>query len=229
MTSVTEIQLGSIFEDPILVQLDDLSRHGQISTSCTRQIVGDNFSLSDHDLSVDDTKTKFKTVDLTYIENDLDEFHKDALVQQALNKGVDLKKYYIDLEKDLKDAETDCVAQYVENSDKVNGLHKNIQDCDGLLSKMEDMLLAFQRDLGDISEEIKHLQNNSNSMSIRLKNLKAVENKLKFFIDNSCLSPEDADAITGKVIPSFLHSSHIIFVVITILTPLCMYTIYYRQ
>ena len=91
------------------------------------------------------------------------------------------------------------------------------------------MLLAFQRDLGDISEEIKHLQNNSNSMSIRLKNLKAVENKLKFFIDNSCLSPEDADAITGKVIPSFLHSSHIIFVVITILTPLCMYTIYYRQ
>ena len=109
MTSVTEIQLGSIFEDPILVQLDDLSRHGQISTSCTRQIVRDNFSLSDHDLSVDDTKTKFKTVDLTYIENDLDEFHKDALVQQALNKGVDLKKYYIDLEKDLKDEYNDDI------------------------------------------------------------------------------------------------------------------------
>lgn len=33
-----------------------------------------------------------------------------------------------------------------------------IQGCDAILARMQEMLLGFQADLGGISDEIKHLQ-----------------------------------------------------------------------
>jgi hypothetical protein len=50
-------------------------------------------------------------------------------------------------------------------------------------------------DLGGISEEIRYLQDASLSMSIRLKNRKAAEEKLHTFIANATLSPDLADKI----------------------------------
>lgn len=37
---------------------------------------------------------------------------------------------------------------------------QQIQGCDAILARMQEMLLGFQADLGGISDEIKHLQVN---------------------------------------------------------------------
>lgn len=38
-----------------------------------------------------------------------------------------------------------------------------IQGCDAILARMQEMLLGFQADLGGISDEIKHLQVQKNT------------------------------------------------------------------
>ena len=42
-------------------------------------------------------------IDFEEIEADLERFQEDETVQQALHRGVDLKKYGRELEKDLKE------------------------------------------------------------------------------------------------------------------------------
>jgi hypothetical protein len=55
---------------------------------------------------------------------------------------------------------------------------------DSILAGMEQMLGRFQGDLGNISTEIRSLQEQSQSMSIKLKNRKAAEQKLGAFLAN---------------------------------------------
>ena len=99
------------------------------------------------------------------------------------------------------------MVQYVENSQQVTDLHKQMQECDAVLARMQEMLLGFQADLGGISEEIRHLQDESLSMSIRLKNRRAAEDRLHKFIDNSSISPDLAsNIVTTSVNETFLDS-----------------------
>ena len=62
-----------------------------------------------------------------------------------------------------------------------------ISSCDAILATMEDMLGKFQSDLGNISSEIRALQEQSQSMSVRLRNRKAAESRLGTFLDNLAL------------------------------------------
>ena len=146
-------------------------------------------------------------IDFEGLSDDLLQFQEDEMVQQALQRGVDLKRYGAELEKELKAAEAESVGQYVENSPQVVDLHKQMLECDAVLARMQDMLLGFQADLGGISEEIKHLQDESLSMSIRLKNRKAAEERLRNFIDNSSISPDMAANIASpSVNDAFLEA-----------------------
>ena len=114
--------------------------------------------------------TQSDEINFDEIGEDLLAFEEDDMVHQALHRGVDLRKYGAELEKELRLAEMESVSQYVENNQQVVDLHKQMQDCDAVLARMQEMLLGFQADLGGISEEIKHLQDESLSMSIRLRN-----------------------------------------------------------
>ena len=114
--------------------------------------------------------TQSDEINFDEIGEDLLAFEEDDMVHQALHRGVDLRKYGAELEKELKIAEMESVSQYVENNQQVVDLHKQMQECDAVLARMQEMLLGFQADLGGISEEIKHLQDESLSMSIRLRN-----------------------------------------------------------
>ena len=160
-------------------------------------IVPPEFAVSPRRSSM---STSSEDIDLDGLEDDLLEFHKDEMVSQALKRGVDLKKYSMELEKDLKAAETDCVGQYVTNSGEVTNLHKQIQECDAVLARMQDMLIGFQCDLSGISEEIKHLQTESVHMNVRLKNKRAIEGKLKAFVNNATIPPEMTDCITSPTV-----------------------------
>ena len=104
-------------------------------------------------------------------------------------------------------AETNSVAQYVENNQLVMDLHKQMQECDAVLARMQEMLLGFQADLGGISEEIKHLQDESLSMSIRLKNRRSAEDKVHRFLENSSINAVMTEHIVSPdVNEAFLSS-----------------------
>eukprot|EP01038_Epipyxis_sp_PR26KG_P011064 gene11064-14850_t len=147
------------------------------------------------------SSSSFNYLDINFgeIDEDLASFQEDEMVQQALQRGVDLKKYGRELERDLRIVETQSVIQYVENSPQVIDLHNQMQECDSVLARMEEMLHGFQADLGEISEEIKHLQDDSLSMSIRLKNRRAAEEKLHKFLENSTILPSMASNIMSPV------------------------------
>ncbi len=147
-----------------------------------------------------DSSSSDNFMDLDGIGEDLEAFQEDEMVQAALHRGVDLKKYGLELEVELKDAEMDSVNQYMINSPRVIDLHKQMQDCDSVLARMQEMLLGFQADLGGISEEIRYLQDESLSMSIRLKNRREVESKLRYFLENCALSADHAEAILNNLV-----------------------------
>jgi len=61
-------------------------------------------------------------------------------------------------------------------------LHCQIQACDAILQTMEQMLNEFQGDLGNVSSEIQTLQDQSLSMSLKLKNRKLIQAPLGEFV-----------------------------------------------
>lgn len=170
------------------------------------------------------------------IDEDLAAFQEDEMVQQALHRGVDLRKYGSELEADLRkvhstppypilsypsggyltysfsfllsssvlclmvQVELESVSLYVEHGQKVVALHEQMEECDRVLGRMEEMLHGFQADLGEISSEIKHLQDDSLSMNIKLKNRRAVEDKLHDFLDNAQLPAQVAAVIASPYI-----------------------------
>jgi hypothetical protein len=65
-----------------------------------------------------------------------------------------------------------------------------MSQCDGILEHMEQLLGRFQSDLGKVSDEIRALQVQSQAMSTRLRNRRAIENKLGAFVEAMAV-PED--------------------------------------
>lgn len=73
-----------------------------------------------------------------------------------------------------------------------------IQQCDGILGNMEGMLSTFQSDLGKVSEEIRQLQVQSQTMGTKLKNRRAAESQLGTFIEQLTISEELVTSILDQ-------------------------------
>ncbi len=73
-----------------------------------------------------------------------------------------------------------------------------IESCDGILASMEEMLGKFQGDLGNISTEIRSLQEQSQNMSVKLKNRKAAEQKLGTFLDSLAITAPLVEGIVQR-------------------------------
>ncbi|CAN7983927.1 unnamed protein product [Ixodes pacificus] len=121
----------------------------------------------------------FDEVDVHIQENLEDEF-----IKEALQSGMDLRQYSLQVEKDLKEVENASIQDYIEESVNIASLHNQIAACDEILERMENMLKTFQEDLGSISHEILTLQQQSVSMNVRLKNRQAVRGELSQFVDD---------------------------------------------
>lgn len=55
---------------------------------------------------------------------------------------------------------------------------------------MEEMLQSFQDNLGNISEAIQSLQDQSFSMNIKLKNRKAADKEISEFVNEVSIDPK---------------------------------------
>ncbi|XP_034829637.1 vacuolar protein sorting-associated protein 52 homolog [Maniola hyperantus] len=122
--------------------------------------------------------------DMTEMDKNLE----DLEIQEVLKNGTDLREYALQIDKSIKEAEKGSVADYLKESENIASLHNQIEDCDGILARMESMLLVFQNDLGSISNEIISLQKRSVNMSIQLSNRQALKGPLASFIEDMAVS-----------------------------------------
>ncbi|KAI8427965.1 hypothetical protein MSG28_002279 [Choristoneura fumiferana] len=124
----------------------------------------------------------------TQIKDVLDKNLEDIEIQEVLNNGTDLREYALQVDKGIKEAEKNSVADYLKESGNISSLHNQIEECDGILARMESMLMVFQNDLGSISNEIISLQKRSVSMSVQLSNRQVVKGPLSSFIEDMAVS-----------------------------------------
>ncbi|KAI9913745.1 hypothetical protein PsorP6_005117 [Peronosclerospora sorghi] len=150
---------------------------------------------------------KFEDIDFDELDDYLELFQQDSELKEALSQGVDLRKYAQQIDEDLRVAETASVEQYVMKSADFVELHNEVLECDNLLAKIQEMLLGFQADLGGLSDEIRHLQDESIGMNVKLNNRRETEEKLQLFLDQVMVSPSLIKAIDeGEVTDAFLHA-----------------------
>lgn len=109
---------------------------------------------------------------------------EDELVKEAMKSGVDLRQYSRQVERELKEVESNSIQDYITESQNIASLHNQIQACDHILERMEQLLLNFQSDLGCISKDILELQKESHVMNIKLKNRQSVRGELSQFVDD---------------------------------------------
>jgi hypothetical protein len=84
----------------------------------------------------------------------------------------------------------------VREGDHIAQLFGEISTCEETLKIMQDMLVGFRSNLGGISEEIKHLQNESLTMNVKLGNRRAVHARVATFLDKVAVTEEMINVIT---------------------------------
>jgi hypothetical protein len=125
-----------------------------------------------------------------HIDEDLALFQQDPTISDALSAGKDLRQYAREIQEELHTVEEESVVQYVQEAETAASLFKQTQDCDTVLALMQEVLRGFQEDLCGISDEIRHLQDQSTAMNLELTNRRDVQGKLQAFLDNVAL-PEN--------------------------------------
>ncbi|QDZ21285.1 vacuolar protein sorting-associated protein 52 [Chloropicon primus] len=113
-----------------------------------------------------------------------------------------MKEQAKDLEVTLRQVEVESIEGYVNESGNLQELHSQILECDGVLDSMEDLLGRFQSDLSEISSEIKHIQKESLNLNLKLKNRRALHEKLSVFADNMQIPPSLIDVILDSEVSS---------------------------
>jgi len=133
---------------------------------------------------------EFNIPDLSGLDEEILRLQDDDLISKVLKQEVDIKECTRQVEAEMREIETASVHDYMKESNNLKKLHSEISTCDGSLMEMEELLKSFQTSLGDISSEIRHLQEQSLTMKIKLKNRKACEGQLRKFIDAVALPPD---------------------------------------
>eukprot|EP00808_Paulinella_micropora_P010447 g5898.t1 len=136
-------------------------------------------------------------IDLAEVGADLTKFQQDEIVKVALSQGVDLRTYSRQIDAELAESEAIVLQEYLEEGDSLADLHNQVQKCDAILQTMLSMLSRFQSDLGNISAEIRTLQDQSMSMNIKLKNRAAAEVQLSTFVQGLFVSDDLVNLIVG--------------------------------
>lgn len=85
-------------------------------------------------------------------------------------------------------------------------LYHGLKECDSILANLEDLLSGFQESLGQLSDEITSLQEQSISFNIQLKNRKDMKLRTELFVDNLQIPQELArNLLTADLNDHYLH------------------------
>jgi len=159
-------------------------------------------------LSSIETSAQQQEPDEHQLSQDLALFLANPSLRAALADGsLDLATYSNQVEDELHQLETACIAVYRDKATEIALLETELQDCQSVLAALHEMLLGFQADLGGLSGEIRQLQEKSRTLDVQLKNRREAEQGLREFLEHTVLAPSLVQAITkGPVNPVFLKS-----------------------
>eukprot|EP00053_Salpingoeca_punica_P012338 m.110516 g.110516 ORF g.110516 m.110516 type:complete len:701 (-) comp15917_c0_seq1:1262-3364(-) len=152
----------------------------------------------DIDLNLGNLDLTSQDFDFDEVGGHIQENLEDETVKEALQKGLDLRVYARQIEEDLMKVEQESLDDYIAEAVNMAALHSAIQECDFTLQQMENLLGTFQADLGNISEEIQNLQDQSLSMNQKLKNRKVVQERVGAHVQALSISPDLVDAICNE-------------------------------
>ncbi|XP_014118298.1 PREDICTED: vacuolar protein sorting-associated protein 52 homolog, partial [Pseudopodoces humilis] len=144
--------------------------------------------------------------ELEEVDVHIQENLEDALVQEALQTGVDLRQYSRQVELELQEVEKASIQDYIRESENIAELHNQISACDAILERMEQMLGSFQSSLSSLSWEIRALQGQAGAMNLRLRNRRQVWERLGGLLDELVVPPEMISVILESPVtsPEFL-------------------------
>ena len=98
---------------------------------------------------------------------------------------------------------------YVDQVENFASLYSDVTECDKVLDQMQGLLQNFQQELSGISKEIKHLQDESLNMNIKLRNRKAAGVRL-----HTPWTGEDLEIeIFSYIDPSFTHFTNVFYLI----------------
>eukprot|EP00958_Prasinococcus_capsulatus_P017996 scaffold2075_cov444-Prasinococcus_capsulatus_cf.AAC.4 len=124
------------------------------------------------------------------LEAELEKYQDHEVITGIVSKGREIREHAKVVEERLRQVELESVDDYVQEGDNLLALHDQVRNCDAILESMEKLLGGFQSDLGNISSEIRLLQEQSLTMSVKLRNRKAAEVKLGKFIEDLVIPPD---------------------------------------
>jgi len=130
------------------------------------------------------------------LSSDLAVFISNPSLTEKLTDGsLDLASYSAVVESELTTLERDCIAIYRDKADEIMTLREEIENCDGVLASLQEMLLGFQADLGGLSGDIRSLQDQSRTLGTKLRNRRDAEAGLRRFLQRVVIPPTLAEVI----------------------------------
>ena len=167
----------------------------------------DDDDLGDIELNFDDLDITTEDPDFGELAELIEKFQEDPRMKEVLLQGVDMRTYSLQVEQDLSQLEREGINDLIDASENIVELHEQMEECDSILATMEQLLEKFQNDLGNINTEIKILQDQSSSMSVRVKNRREIGSQVSEFIDQLYIPKELDMLITrGNIDDQYLES-----------------------
>mmetsp|Transcript_7055 Transcript_7055/g.12940 ORF Transcript_7055/g.12940 Transcript_7055/m.12940 type:complete len:633 (-) Transcript_7055:727-2625(-) len=121
-------------------------------------------------------------------------------------EGMELREYSEKVMQELAALQETSIQEYLEAQPDHLKLMTEIDSSNEVLGRLELMLCEFQQDLGNISGEIKTLQDQSLKMTVALNNRRALEKKLDNYLKYVTLSPDLISAISSQEIDeNYIH------------------------
>jgi hypothetical protein len=121
-------------------------------------------------------------------------------------EGMELREYSEKIMQELAALQETSIQEYLEAQPDHLRLMSEIESSNEVLGRLELMLCEFQQDLGNISGEIKTLQDQSLKMTVALNNRRALEHKLDNYLKYVTISPELISAISNQEIDEqYIH------------------------
>src|SRR3989338_9521524 len=155
------------------------------------------YEISDKKMEENFSTLNMTTQDINFVELDdmINKILEYSTLSVKLKEGVNMVEYAKECRKGLSVAAVESLEAFVATAEVFAILNCKIEDCDEVLSDMDTMLSRFQGDLNSISSEIKSLQDQSLSLSLRLKNRKQARDLTDRLVDSLSISKELMDVI----------------------------------
>ncbi|KAK4512283.1 DNA repair protein rad52 [Mucor velutinosus] len=193
----TETSPGQLSSPNALKQLDILLRESTPKGEPDEEMKEPQaLSDSEEDSLDDDDDFDFNQLTFDEVDDQMVAFQEDEIVSQALENEMDLREYAKQIAQEKTSVQRDLENNYIEHVQSFVDLHAEIQTCDEVLGRMEQLLSVFQSDLGNISGEIQTLQEQSTFMSVKLRNRKTVESRLGKALQGMVIPPDVIKKIT---------------------------------